>query len=1164
MRKIQNFLNCTMILCIAGCMVLSLGLVQPRTVQGEEQLRTTQAVVKEAVFPITKGTDDIEYQKPEVIMDSSDLEISGYDKDAETKSQTTYLRFENIQLPQGRKLVGAYLEFTGDEASIRPATMFVRMEKTRNAPEFTTDRVELINRKYTMANVAFQTLGVVKDGKYRTPNLISLFQEVDSNMMTNLSSASKFTFKISGIRDGEATMMAYEMGNATAPRLILQYETQEQESVYQIQSPTDDAEEQGTAKTVRVDTPLDLGGYTTSVTPENENRIGVRFPNVDLPENAKITDAHLEFTSAAPLGSARSTMTFRTETADAQPYKTVAKDISNRKYTAGQVSFKTPVLTAGKVLSSPNLQPIIDEARVMGWKSGMALGFTITGTQAIGTFFEGGTAQAPKLVIQYTIAGDSQIGNIITDPSQMNNIYINEVAAEGTSSEANDWIELYNANEHPVYINGGIYLQAGTTNPKSFEIKQLYIPPKSYRILIADEKTDKDPYHVNFKLSGKGNTLQLVTADGRTIDQFTYGGNSVYNDTYGRLPDNIGTIIQFVRGGTYGSTNVKGLRKISVTPSVERGVYEKGFNLQLTAPKGATIRYTTDGTFPTKEHGTIYRGPITVNQSMTINTIAYSRISSSNIEAFTYVLLDNYKNEHAYNQDAAEPQRWIYKDTITPEIYSEGLKAFPIISVTSNTKDELTPKADYVQSTFEYLSNHVDGKQNIFQNAGAKKTGQASVTQFNSGMALKFTKSYNTKTLEANIFPTASNDGYKNVSKFKKLELKEGQDGPQDDDYFLGYNRYSEQMVQQLQLEMNKFSISTKYVHYFYNGQYRGVKTLREDFSSSTFAEYFGGDEEDYTEVNFQDNNYNTGLVEDGNPAVYEKIKQAVAAKDYQTFKNYVDVDDFIKMQILFMFIDTENEVFAIVHEDPLASGKKMKFNIHDTDGAFYNANKKGTDRMSFWGGGTYRSKWVSPNITSRKGPGGMFATFSGDSQTDLAAGNLEFKTQVKDRVLQYMGPSSGTLLGAPGAPLSHDNVLRLLDVNQEALDKPYALDAAFMGENNTIYSMWKKEQTDIETQLTDRVQFSLTMWKKYGMAHTLEAASGTEDAAGVVLAHPATEGDLYYTLDGTDPMGADGVVSPAAQKYTGALTNVPAGTKITTRAFMPNNWGPLSVYTKK
>jgi hypothetical protein len=380
----------------------------------------------------------------------------------------------------------------------------------------------------------------------------------------------------------------------------------------------------------------------------------------------------------------------------------------------------------------------------------------------------------------------------------------------------------------------------------------------------------------------------------------------------------------------------------------------------------------------------------------------------------------------------------------------------------------------------------------------------------------------------------------------------------------LGYLRYDDSVAYTLGINMGKYSLKTRYVQYYLNGKYMGLKTLRENFSDGSFENTFGDDGDNYTKITFQDASFTTGVVEsgDGDATLYTKIKKSVTDKNFQEFKKYVDVNDFIKAQILFMFVDTENEMEGILHNDAYTGGGvKMITNVNDLDGAFFNDGHTGTGAYYFdGGGGTYRFKWT--NTTSRRGAGGWFAAFSGDSTSTAMNGNLEFKTLVKDQVLVQFGTN-----GRGSAPLSVENVQALIQKNYNELynSSAYKVDAAFMGMRSTIYNDWVNVQRNIQSQTVDRVTHSLERWAAYGMAHTLAAATFTDTGSGIRLNHPTVGGTtaLYYTTDGSDPMGPNGAVSSAATRYTTGAT-LPKTVKITVRAFQTSgtqqNWGPLAI----
>jgi hypothetical protein len=73
-----------------------------------------------------------------------------------------------------------------------------------------------------------------------------------------------------------------------------------------------------------------------------------------------------------------------------------------------------------------------------------------------------------------------------------------------------------------------------------------------------------------------------------------------------------------------------------------RGFYDNPFTLALTcATPGATIRYTTDGTEPSLEHGTTYTAPLPINGTTVLRATAFNAgYYTRGIQMQTYLFLD--------------------------------------------------------------------------------------------------------------------------------------------------------------------------------------------------------------------------------------------------------------------------------------------------------------------------------------------------------------------------------------------------------------------------------------------------------------------------------------------------------------------------------------------
>lgn len=1030
--------------------------------------------------------------------------------------------------------------------------------------------VKFTNGSYrTTNNYAVPVIDVAVDyaaGQYNEAiNVHVLSQDYNRIQYTIDGSAPKtngLTYTGSIRIDQPRTLKLYVYNERTSEGVTTSYDYyigETNQFTATLSAKADNAEEYGTKHVMDVGgSNLEIGGYySTSLTDAYKVTTGLRFQDVHLPADVEILDAYIEFTSyATNTKNVVSNQIIKCELGNAEAYKNTTYNVSARNYGELAVTYPQASLkTRNEVFRTANLKDIIDEARLSGWQDGNALGFRIDGDNYIGNVYRAGTSGAPKLIIEYKYSGKGAfIEGAITKSEEMKNIYVNEVSAEGTIETLEDkasWIELYNDNDVPVILKDGVYLSDDKNDLEKHEFQNLIIPAKSYKIVLADERSDLGNTHLNFSISSSGTLyLSAKNAKGTTksFDSLKYK-KQLYNESYGRKSDGSDTLVGFVKS-SYEASNQQGLEKYTVALNKERGLYDDSFEVTLDTSKNIVIRYTLDGSSPSETKGTVYTGPIRITQNSVVKYYGYDSEGNTGVQAHTYILKNNLRNETG----------WKFKTAITSEEYGQAMEDFPIVSVTSDKK--FSSSINYA-GTFEYLDSHVNANaKNFFSYAGFGLSGQwSAANQIYCGLNIKFKRSYGTKKAKYDFFDTYENDAYPVVSKFSELNLKEGEDGPQNNVWNLGYLRYDDKVSNDLLKEMQTFASTTRYVHYFLNGKYQGVRTLKERFGDNMSSEYFGGEDEDYTEVNFIDGNFKNGIVESGkgDASVWNAIKATLTAKDFQSFKQWVDIDNLIKTQIVFMFTDTENEMRGVVYNDaPNGGGSKMEIKINDTDGAFFNNGKSGTAATILaGGGGTYRYKW-NTNTASRQGAGKMFATFSGDSKTNATAGNLEFKTLVKDAVLTYMGPASGDFSGSDDAPLSVANVTKMIRKNAKELDTSYKVESAFYGFNQNVYTSWLALQTTVENQLVDRVKFNLEQWRAYGMTHTLGHVEILEGEDGIRLQNPNENTVVYYTVDGSDPMGADGVVNEHARLYVeGAILQEET---LTIRPFTTNNWGPKTI----
>ena len=1124
------------------------------------------AIQTEASIIAASNDDGREFTNGNMALGDPYLHLSG-----RTDGSDSGFIFRKTQIPPNAEIKDAYIEFYAYATS--PATSLdIYAEMNQPLPYIYYSK-SITARQYSTNKINWATEAWNTNlGKNRTPNLRNIIDEIRLN---GWKSGDNIAFKFNGLglNDG-ARAYTFEGSTLYRPRLVIEYvnngagpsiindpnEIKTYTSI--VTAGNDDGRENTDGNVYLGDAYLSTAGQPDSY------KTGIRFQAVDFPLNAEITEAYIEFYAFG--ASNATTVSVKSEIGDAQMYSTVKNNISNRIYSQNTELWNTDKRVDLAQNRTLDIKKLIDENRLRGWEPGQSLAFLFEGKGALSNYarvrsYEAGTLYRPRLVIKYknnqkgpnTASVISTINNVITDPLLMTGLVINETAAQGTTAQKEDWIEIYNSLDKTIFIDGNVSISNKDTKKDLCVLKNILIPAKGFAALIADKAPEKGNFHLNFDLKNTGATVYLSTLTGKktiALDELKYI-ETPYNTSYGRTTDAAPNLTAFI-DPSYNLSNSAGQQKLDLSLSKERGVYPTGFDVTVTTPPGTTVTYTLDGKFPSKTVGTKYTVPISIKQSSVLKVYAYNATGNSGVQSHTYVLQDNYKNElpTGYYQ-------WANKSFIlTADEYAKAIAELPIVSISTNA--EVNPL--WQQGSFEYLDKHIySDHANFFSNSATKKFGQYSILQYNSGVKFKFNKEASVKKASYPFFDVYPGEIYPTTNKIQSIELKEGQDGPQNNIYNVGYLRFDEKVTMNLCKEIGKYALDTRFVHFFVNGKYRGVKTMRNDFKSDNLEEVFGDDSDNYTTVDLQDGYFPGGYVPegDGSSATWENIRKLAASKDFQGFKNWVDVEDLIKFQIMFMFIDCENEATAIVH-NYAPNFMKAKFNINDTDGAFFGGlvgptSSIVTPAMGFvGGGGNYKQKWLL--LDSKAGPGGLFGSFMG-SNTNQTTGNLEFKTLVKDYVQAAFGDSKSTV----AAPLSVSNVQAKIKNAITELNDVYKLDAAYMCFDRNVYNYWKNiDGPRIVAQVPERVSYSLQKWQEYNMVHTLLAAPfNTAIANKITITNPNAGTQVYYTTDGSDPMGKDGVISPAAVQYnasTGIVLPLASYTLVS-RAFAPNNWGPLS-----
>ncbi len=211
-------------------------------------------------------------------------------------------------------------------------------------------------------------------------------------------------------------------------------------------------------------------------------------------------------------------------------------------------------------------------------------------------------------------------------------VLINEFMASNGETIADedgdfeDWIELYNAGESAVNLEG-FGLSDDYERPFRWVMPGITLQPGEFLLIWASGKHRTDPsgeLHTNFSISSSGEELLLTSPDGTRIDEIA--PLPVPRDiSYGRFPDG-SSAFYFFDTPTPGSANSDSENPPMLGQpefSAEGRTYSSPIELSLSASADAQIYYTLDGSVPHPGTAELYSAPFTVSGTHTIRARAF-------------------------------------------------------------------------------------------------------------------------------------------------------------------------------------------------------------------------------------------------------------------------------------------------------------------------------------------------------------------------------------------------------------------------------------------------------------------------------------------------------------------------------------------------------------
>jgi hypothetical protein len=726
-----------------------------------------------------------------------------------------------------------------------------------------------------------------------------------------------------------------------------------------------------------------------------------------------------------------------------------------------------------------------------------------------------------------------------------------------------DWIEVHNPGTTSVDMNGW-YITDDPMNLKKFRFDARSIPAGDYMILHAtglNRRFVNNPLHTNFTLNGdKGEYLALVKPGGTTIaSQITFPKQR--SDVSSGLSGGTGGLV-FFDAPTPGKKNGSGYPGLTerVTPSIERGFYDKAFSVTLgTITVGATIRYTTDGSRPMRTRGTIYSSPLTISGTKTLRMVAYtSALAVSRIDTHSYIFLADVlkqnntppgyptdwgthwtgsKNYTAV-ADYAMDQRIVGSSTYGPQML-DALRSLPSISLVmeipdlfdkttgiySNPRNEgpASERPMSIEIIHPRMGRHTQA------NGGVRIHGRASRLPWKTpkhALRVKFNEGYGPNQLDADLF------GLGAASEFDTLVLRSVFSDSFTDVVTRGATYLRDMLVRDAHKFGGRIDTHGAFAHLYINGMYWGLYNPSERPDANFQAHYFGGSSSDYDVLK-----HVLGEVVNGDRVAFDKAISIAtgglsSATAYANIQQYIDVAslaDYMALNMWAGLTDWPYNNWYMARRR--VAGGAFKFFNWDAELCLQDVNVN------------------LVNSRGTKDPGFFY---------DKLRANAEFRVLFGDRAHRLLYDRG---------PLVSGTATALFDKRAREIHSAIVAESARWGDvhvqpPNTRDTNWEPSIAWTKSTFFPQRRAKFVAQLKAGSLYPTVAAPtlsqhGGEILAGFKLSITAPKPKIYFTLDGRDPRLPGGAVNTTAQAYSAAITlNQP--TTVKSRVLDTGVWSPL------
>ena len=567
-------------------------------------------------------------------------------------------------------------------------------------------------------------------------------------------------------------------------------------------------------------------------------------------------------------------------------------------------------------------------------------------------------------------------------------VVINEMIAANNSinsdadGDFSDWLELFNETEQTVQLQG-YYLSDDSDEMQKWKLPTVTLAPHSFLLIWCSGKDKiQGELHTNFRLNRDGEQIVLSTPGKAVVDSFTFPPLPT-DVSYGRRPDGTAEFVIFQTPTPNAPNNTDANQVAAAVPlfSKSAGFYPGAFVLEITtATLGAEIRYTFDASEPTRTSFR-YDQKIRIDSTGIIRAVAFkSGMNPSPIATHSFFVgAKSGLNDLPVLSLVTDPDNlWDSTIGIYANPLETGAEWERPVSV-----EFFEPPGTVGFSTEAGIRIH--GGASRFPHKSAKKS-----------FRLYFRAEYGMNRLDYPIIPSTEN------TRFDRLVLRAGFNDAWI--HWLAAERelttyVRDPLVRDVFLELGQPASAGDFVHLFLNGAYWGLYNISERYDDDFCDTYIERGDWDVVKPG-PDENHNAIEAAEGDLVEWHRFynwfknRDFAGGSNYEVFKTWVDIDNFVDFYILNIFSQNydwpRHNWYAVRKRD----GGRWIFLPWDSEYAFGSGNRGYNHSINMWDAIENQVNYPLPLLLSKLKRNDRFreevaARFSGLFSAQLSQANL-------------------------------------------------------------------------------------------------------------------------------------------------------------------------------